>query len=79
MDDCFKSMFAYTDCIPQVCDELIKSIFPRALGASLMAELALTPAGDRGNSHGAALAGRHLPPPLAGTVLAFHGPQQKQR
>lgn len=57
MDDCFKSMFAYTDCIPQVCDELIKSIFPRALGPSLMAELALTPAGDKGNSRGAAWQG----------------------
>lgn len=78
MDDCFKSMFAYTDCIPQVCDELIESIFPCALSPSLMAELALTPAGDKGNSHGAARS--EAPPPPAGTVLlGFHGPHQKQR
>ncbi|NXS07407.1 KIFA3 protein, partial [Neodrepanis coruscans] len=54
MDDCFKSMFAYTDCIPQVCavvcGEVIKSLFACAFSRWLMAELALTPAGDRGNS-----------------------------
>lgn len=67
-------MFAYTDCIPQVRDELLKSIFP----PSLMAELALTPAGDKGNSHcaawhwGTSSSGRHC-------SLGFHGPQREQR
>lgn len=70
MDDCFKSMFAYTDCIPQVCDELIKSIFPGPLSPRL------TPAGGKGNSHGAL--GTETLPAQAGTVLGFHSPQQKQ-
>lgn len=66
-------MFAYTDCIPQVCDELIKIHLP-----SLMAELALPPAGDRGNSPGAARS--EAPPPQARTVLpGFSWSQQKQR
>lgn len=58
MDDRFKSMFAYTDCIPQVCALCLMrcqdASFYVRIFSSLIAELALTPTGENGNRRDAA-------------------------